>query len=403
MMMRISQKKAEPVIHRGGWVVADPQTVLESGYVRIEAGIIKEIGQGRCEGSGRIIDHGPGVLIPALVNVHTHLELSAFKGKLAFDNGFKNWVRQLITLRDAASRDALLAGAQNGISELLSSGSRVVGEISTLGLTRNAFLQSELAGVWFQERLGTVEPDGGAVNPPSAPSNDRKLLSVAGHAPHTTSPDLLVSLKQATRRRHLPLSIHLAESEDESEFLETGRGAWAQFLTERGIDFSKWGLPVASPVKYMEQLGLLDPETIAVHLVSADREDFEILRESGTRVCLCLRSNTNLHQRLPDVKSMIESGIQPCLGTDSLASTGSLSIFDEMAFGIHHFPWLAPEQILAMATINGAKALGFEKMFGSLAPGKIGSLVYVPVEASSASAVLEKLVSADFVGPCSCI
>lgn len=385
-------------VHRAKWVMSDAGTIIENGFVDIEAGIIKVIGRGLPVNTGAVIDHGPGVLMPALANVHTHLELSAFKNKLDFGGGFGNWVRQLISRRDAATEDDLLSGVHQGIREMLMSGTALVGEISTTGLTRDLVLQSELAGIWFREKLGSREDEPAEITLERDQGAGPQKCSLAGHAPHTTSPEMLIHLKNATRLKRLPFSIHVAESGDEIEFLGTGRGAWAKFLMERGIDFSSWGLPVASPVQYLDRLGLLGPDTIAVHLIRTDHRDIQILRESGTKVCLCLRSNRNLHDCLPDLKAIMQSGIEPCLGTDSLASTDSLNMFDEMAFVSSRFPSLAPERILSMATISGAAALGLDSAFGSLAPGKIGPLFYVPVNAPTAAKLIEKLVNADFSG-----
>jgi cytosine/adenosine deaminase-related metal-dependent hydrolase len=381
------------VIHKAGWVVIDPYTIIRDGFVYVDSGLIKDIGRGSC--SGHIIDHGPGALLPVLVNAHTHLELCALKDKVLPEKGFRNWVENLINLRHSAGTKNLKAGAINGVKELIESGCGVIGEISTLGLTWEIVSNSSLRGVWFRESLGNVLPE-------EITCNKNKLLikSIAGHAPHTLSPELLVDLKNMTRKENIPFSIHLAESKDEIFFLTTGKGIWADFMTKRGIDFSGWNLPVKTPVRYLEDLGVLDENTIAVHLIHADKKDFEILLRHNVRVCLCLRSNFNLHNMMPDLADMLKAGIKPCLGTDSLASAESLSIFDEMTFISKSFPSIPPAEILAMATLNGANSLGCGEMFGSLTPGKRAAFVYVPVDVSSRSGLLHALVNADFKGSC---
>jgi len=379
-----------PVIHKAGWVVIDPWTIINDGYIRVDkSGLIKETGKGSC--SGHIVDHGHGALLPVLVNAHTHLELCALKDKVLPEKGFRNWVENLINLRNSAGTENLRTGAINGVKELIESGCGVIGEISTLGLTWEIVSNSSLRGVWFREFLGNVLPE-------EITCNINKLLikSIAGHAPHTLSPELLADLKNITRKENIPFSIHLAESKDEIFFLTTGKGIWADFMTERGIDFSGWNLPVETPVRYLEDLGVLDENTIVVHLIHADEKDFEILLRHNVRVCLCLRSNFNLHNMMPDLTGMLKAGIKPCLGTDSLASTESLSIFDEMAFVSKSFPSIPPAEILAMATLNGASSLGFGEMFGSLTPGKRAAFVYVPVDVSSKSGLLQAIVNADF-------
>jgi len=385
-----------PVIHKAKWVVIDPWTIINDGYIRVESGLIKETSRGSC--SGHIIDHGPGALLPVLVNAHTHLELCALKDKVLPEKGFRNWVENLINLRNSVGTKNLKTSAINGVKELIESGCGVIGEISTLGLTWEIVSNSSLRGVWFREFLGNVLPE-------EIACNENKLLikSIAGHAPHTLSPELLADLKNITRKKNIPFSIHLAESEDEIEFLQTGKGKWAEFLSERGIDFSSWNLPVETPVRYLEDLGVLDENTIAVHLIHTDEKDFEILLRHNVRVCLCLRSNFNLHNMLPDLTGILKAGIKPCLGTDSLASADSLSIFDEMTFVSKSFPSIPPAEILAMATLNGASSLGFGEMFGSLTPGKRAAFVYVPVNVSSKPELQRALVNANFKGSCKTI
>ena len=382
-----------PVIHKAKWIVIDPYTIIRDGFVHIDSGLIKDIGLGSY--SGNIIDHGPGALLPVLVNAHTHLELCALKDKVLPEKGFRNWVENLINLRNSAGTENLKTGAISGVKKLVESGCGIIGEISTLGLTWEIVSNSSLRGVWFREFLGNVLPE-------ETTCNKRKLLikSIAGHAPHTLSPELLVDLKNIARRKNIPFSIHLAESEDEILFLTTGKGIWADFMTEKGIDFSGWNLPVETPVRYLEDLGVLDENTIAVHLIHADEKDFEILLRHNVRACLCLRSNFNLHNMMPDLAGMLKAGIRPCLGTDSLASAETLSIFDEMTFVSKSFPSIPPAEILTMATVNGANSLGFGEMFGSLTPGKRSAFVYVPVDVSSRSGLLHALVNADFKGSC---
>lgn len=381
-------------VHQAGWVMVDPQTMLQDGFVRMESGKITDVGQGsRGSLSGdRIIHHGPGVLMSSLVNAHTHLDLCALKQTIDMEAGFIGWVESVIQKKEQTGKDAFFQAAQAGIDELILSGTRIVGDICSSEIGPRYFTDSDLSGVWFKEYLGATPPPDLRCEKIS----DTQTLSVAGHAPHTTSPDLLVRLKSATRKASTPFSLHLAESMDEIRFLTTGKGPWADFLTARGIDTSDWGLTGLSPVRHADYLGLLDKNTLAVHLVFADEKDIRTLAEKQVHACLCPRSNFNLHNRLPDVPMMIRAGLRMCLGTDSLASNGSLSLFDEMAYISRAFPEIAPRDILTMATINGARALGFEDRFGRLTPGRAAKMIYVPVSASGPEQVMEAIVNAEF-------
>ncbi|MDM8535285.1 amidohydrolase family protein [Desulfobacterales bacterium HSG17] len=394
--------KVEKGIHRAGWIMVDSQRFIRNGYFKVENGIIQETGShnhsnSKNNNSKNVTDHGPGVIIPALVNAHTHLELSRLKGQIEFDRysldqfssnqGFQSWVRELLRLRETYTLEELENGAEIGIKELQDSGCGVVGDISTLGLAWDTLCKSGLAGVWFREYLGTK-----IIEYSFPEKNENLRASLAGHAPHTTSPAMLKSLSQTAQNQGSPFSLHLAESQDEIEFLTTGKGKWAEFLSERGIDFSDWGLPAKSPVRYINKMGLLNENLLLVHLIHSQIQEFEIIKNSGANVCICPRSNYNLHKQLPNLEQMLKTGIKPCMGTDSLASTQSLSMFDEMAFTASSFPNIKPEIILEMATINGAEALGLSQKFGSLEPGKAAVFIYLPLTADKVSDLLEKMI-----------
>lgn len=375
------------VVHRAAWVVVNPWNILENGYVRVENNKIVEVGRDYSGTDG--IDHGSGVLMAGLVNAHVHLELSALRGRLSFGMGFKAWVADLLKERTRLGVPALEAAALDGIARTLGSGTLCVGEISTLGITRDMVADSGLSGIWFQEMLGSdqVLPDLDFEFRP-----DQELsFSVAGHAPHTCSPGLLKRLKQESLLHDQIFSIHVAESNDEFEFIQTAQGAWADFLEERGIDFSHWPLPGASPVTYLDSLNLLDSKTLAVHLLTVDKKDLGILMERGVKTVVCPRSSKNLHARLPCIRRLLDHGFTPALGTDSLASCDSLSMADEMAFVAQNYPDISPAEILAMATCYGAKALGVDNKIGTLEPGRWARFLFVPVEANNPEQLLETL------------
>jgi cytosine/adenosine deaminase-related metal-dependent hydrolase len=386
---------SKPVTHRAEWVVVEKNKILQNGYVIVQNGFITEVGKGSISINGPIVDHGDGVLLPGLVNAHTHLELSALKNEIQTQNGFQAWVRELVLKRAELEQETIQLEAAIGIDHLLSSGCTAVGEISTLGITQDLFMNSQLLGVWFQELLGN-HPD----KKLSCRKGPRQSISLAGHAPHTTSPALLGRIKTLTSKGKLPFPIHLAESQEENVFIANGRGEWADYLKERGIDFSFWNIGNnITPVQYSDQMGILDSQTLAVHVIHANETDIQILEKNRTSVCLCLRSNHKLHGTLPDVISMLKSKINLCLGTDSLASVDSLSIFDEMAFAANHFPEISPFDILEMATKNGAKALGLTGLTGTLLPGEIGTFLYLDLSANSVNQLLESIVHSGLQAP----
>jgi cytosine/adenosine deaminase-related metal-dependent hydrolase len=376
--------EAPEVTHRADWVVVDPQTVIRNGWVRTGGGKILEVGSGGS--AGKVRDYGAAALLPVLVNAHTHLELCPLGGKIGPGRAFTDWIRTLLALRDGEGKESIRLAAGEGIHALTGSGCGLVGEISSLGITWDLLAASPLSGVWFREFVGVRS----VPEPESDAERSGLIRSVAGHGPHTLSPEKLTALKKETTRAGRPFSIHVSESVAEVDFISGRKGEWTRFLTERNVDYSGWSLRAGSPVRYLDALGILDADTIAVHLVHMTEKDREIVSRCGARACLCPRSNQNLHGSLPDLPALLRAGIRPCLGTDSLASVDSLSIFDEMAFTAAAFPGIDPREILAMGTCNGADALGFS---GTLAPGAAARMLRIGIEAAQPSKLIEILVN----------
>ncbi len=372
-------------VHRADWIIVDPDTILTDACVEVHNGKIAYVGKKRREKTD--IDHGPGVLLPPLVNAHLHFELSALKNKLSFDQGFRSWVKQLLEKRQALSENEMKQAVKTQAENLNRAGTLWVGDIASLDIVRPMAGTLPLNGIFFQEFLGIQVPD---ILPEK---KNLQTFSLAGHAPHTTSPDVLKMLKERTLSQGLVFSIHLAESDDETEFIRDQKGAWADFLISRGIDFSAWQISQKTPVTYASHLGLLDSRTLAVHLLNVTLDDIQRLARSQVKVCLCPRSNENLHNRLPDIETMIQSGIAPALGTDSLASCASLDVADEMAFVQKKYCALDPSQIFAMGTLNGARALGVEHLTGTLTKGKRADFVYSSVTANNKKELLEKIIA----------
>ena len=390
--------KGEQAAYRAGRVMISPDRIEQNAC--IETCGNRVAGISKSPPSGPVTDLGPGLIMPLLVNAHTHLELSALKGRLDTSRGFEAWVQDLIGLRQELGNEALAAAAAKEMNRLHAGGTGAVAEISTLGLTREIMVQAGLAGIWFQELLGGSLPPELADLPENNFSGESGAglfsVSLAGHAPHTTSPELLTQAKEAAAGKGLPFSIHLAESEAEQSFIQGENRSWTAFLQERGIRADSWPVGDKTPVQYLADLGLLGPGTLGVHLIHTCEEDLDLLAQTGTRICLCPRSNQALHGRLPDIPAMLARNLAPSLGTDSLASCDSLSLFDEMAFIRDQFPGIPPREVLTMAGINGARALGLSGRVGILEKGAWAGMLYVEMPAATENDILESLTTYDF-------
>jgi len=200
-------------------------------------------------------------------------------------------------------------------------------------------------------------------------ADGQESVSLAAHAPHTTSAALIRQIKKWGTGRAKVVSVHVAESEEEILFLRTGGGPLRDLLEERGHEPANWEVPGCGAVTYLDRLGFLDPHTLCVHVVWVSEEEVELLRNSGSGVCLCPRSNLFIDNGLPQVNRLLEAQISCAIGTDSLASNTDLNLFEEMSVLVEHCA-ISPDVVLAMATLHGARNLGLGSTYGSLEKGK---------------------------------
>ncbi len=200
------------------------------------------------------------------------------------------------------------------------------------------------------------------------------------HAPHTVSEAALRGIRAYARKYNLPLSMHVAESKDELRLLQGKKSGLEKLYRLAGWDLA-WAPSAASSFEYLRRIGFLSPNLLAVHAVWVTDRDIGIIKKSRVPIAHCPRSNKETGGGKMPLKKFIDAGITVGLGTDSLASSPSLSMWDEMrcACRIHKKQGITAQDILRLATIGGAKALGLEKEIGSLEPGKKADIIAVPL------------------------
>jgi len=186
------------------------------------------------------------------------------------------------------------------------------------------------------------------------------------HAPYSTSARLLRLLARPDKL----LSVHAAESQEETHFLQNGSGPFRAFLESRGIVLKNWQPPAVSPVSYLKQLGLLNKNTLLVHGVQTSGKDIQIIKEQNTKISICARSNDWMGVGKVHLKEYLETGILLTIGTDSLASNLNLDMNKEIYYIYRNFNEVSAVELIKMATLNGAIALHKEALYGSLEAGK---------------------------------
>jgi cytosine/adenosine deaminase-related metal-dependent hydrolase len=208
----------------------------------------------------------------------------------------------------------------------------------------------------------------------------------APHAAYSVGPDLLRRIFAAAARQGHPTSVHVAEDADEIALLRDGGGGWPPVLDAMGVPRGSRS-PGLSPVAYLDELGAFAGPTppLLVHMVHASDEDRALAARRGATAVLCPRSNLHVGGRLPDVPVLLAAEVAIALGTDSLASSPSLSLWGELATLAASFPTVDPLVWLRAATAGGARALALADL-GALAPAKRPGIIDVSPDATSTAA-----------------
>ena len=336
---------------------------------------------------------GNVALLPALVNAHTHLELSFLCGRVPPCDNFNEWVTTLMSLRRSEGPDpnapAILDATTRAIADARASGTGLIGDISNTLVSVGPLRAAGMAAHVFYEQTGFNLPDvaGKIAQALAAMSavnggDDTVRLSLAAHAPYSVSPALFAAIRREVSAQPHPLtSVHLGESAQEVEFLRHGTGPARVMLERLGVWTDAWRSPGVSPVAYLADLGFLDARTLVVHGVQFDAGDLARIRAIGATLVSCPRSNVYVGVGSPPLEAFYESGVDVALGTDSLTSVGDLNMFNELAEARRIAPTVPARRLLESATAIGARALGFDDDFGVLEVGKRASLLAVRVPA----------------------
>ena len=366
-------------IHRAKYVVAEADLVLQNAAVHVsDPGRISRVVPWTGPSpslAAEVIDWGEAVLLPGLVNAHTHLELTPLAGRLREFTSFADWVRRLVEARRTWSRKDFLAAVRDGAQMALRGGTTLVGDISSSGFSAEALQKEKLRKVVYEEILSFLpEKVGEAVSALETRIGRIKadaLLQpgVSPHAPYSVSPGLYRAAWELARAGALPFATHTAETPAELELLESGSGELRRMLADFGALPEGWRPPGARPVPYLASLGVLERPAALIHCNYVDEDSLALILQSRCSVVYCPRSHAFFGHPEHPVRRMLDLGINVALGTDSLASNDTLSMLDEVRYLFSVRKDLRPEEILRMATLHGAAALGFAGVTGRLRRG----------------------------------
>ena len=363
------------------WVVPVEGEPIENGAVVVEDGRIAAVRGVEALGEGERF--AGAAIVPGFVNAHSHLEYAVYAG---FGDGltFDKWIVLHTERKGRIGWDEFLAIARAGAAECLRSGITTVGDASFSGAAATACDELGLRAIVYLEVFGRglehlesrYERNRARVE---GALSERVRLGISPHAPYTVSPELYAACAELG----LPIATHLAESEAEQRWLESGEGSWQMFADILPPPLGETG------IRALARHGLLGPHVVAAHCVKVDAEEIALLAEHDAGVVHCPRSNALLGCGIAPLASLRGAGLRVGLGTDSPASTPSFDVFEELRTAImaarareERPDALSAAEALELATLASARALGLERETGSLVPGKRADLAVISLRGS---------------------
>lgn len=333
------------------------------------------------------------VLMPGVVNAHTHLTDAEIESPVPGGDGLPAWVRRLLDhriRRPGPEQSISVSSVADVLRRMRDAGTVAIGEVSNGTATLEPVLQSGMLTRYIQEVLGfardraepamrraiEVEQEGRW--------NDNVRPTFGIHAPYSVSPELAARIIGHNTRCGRITYEHLAEDPAERELYETGGGPWREYLEEIGAWDSTWRAPGESALAHYERLGLLGPNLAAVHLADATAEEIALVAARGVRVILSPTSNVHIGNRVPPLAEIVRRDIPFALGTDGRGSNPSVDVFDEARLLAERFEWIDGMLLLRALTTSGAAVLGISGI-GVIEPGMRPGLIAVELDSLSGS------------------
>jgi len=367
------------------FVVPVEGPVIENGAVVVRSGRIAAVGPAHALHDVPVVDYGDAVICPGLVNAHTHLELSGLAGRLPPTRDFIAWLRRLVELSVATppSLEDVVEAVGAGLAQSLSSGVTAIGDITRRPeWTRPLLASSSVKVVSFGEVIAVGNRRDQLAARLDAAADDahqtpRLRVGISPHAPYTVEPAAMRACAARAAASGAPLCMHLGETAEEESFTRSASGPFREFLGWLGVDDGAIPAAGCDPVELAESTGLLGPHTLLAHVNYVTDRGIETIARSGAAVAYCPRTHGAFGHPPHRFRDMLRAGINVCLGTDSLASNPCLSILEELRFLRNECHDLDADLLLAMGTVRGARALGFEDVAGTIAPGRSADLAVI--------------------------
>lgn len=357
------------------WILPIAGPPLERGVIVIRGQTIAAV---ETHGSRTPdIDLGNFAIIPGLVNAHAHLDLSWLRGRVPPNPDFVGWLKQIVAHRRTQTLEQIEADIRLGLDEALRFGTTLIGDIAAGGMSWAQVSVASMRSVVFREILGLPKERAPQVWRDAvawkndAPANDRARKGWSPHAPYSVN----AAIFKQTLESETPIAIHLAETREEIELLESQTGPFVPFLKELGV----WKPEILAP----------SIDFILKHAQSSQRQPVVFAHGNylspdaqippNASIVYCPRTHAGFGHSPHPFREFLKRGVRVALGTDSLASNPDLDLLAEARFIHDLYPDFPGDQLLRMATLSGAEALGWAAATGSLEAGKSADMIAVPL------------------------
>ncbi|GGI22829.1 amidohydrolase family protein [Pedobacter mendelii] len=354
------------------WIFPVSSPPLKNGIVEVnsEGEIIAVLPEE--QGGNLNIEKLKGAIVPGFINTHCHLELSHLLGKIPNHTGLVDFVKQIITGRQA-DNDEIKSSMQNADKEMFTNGIVAVGDISNQIFSREIKQKSKIYYHTFVEAMGFNPQRAKAIMDYAIGIKNEFFplpASVVPHAPYSVSPELFKLINEKAESDEAFVSIHNQETVEENSFFTDKTGGFLELYKFLALDIGFFQPSEKSSLQTWLP-NIKNQKLLLVHNTVSSKEDIEFALQNHQNLywCICPKANLYIEDTLPDVNLWMQKDLKITIGTDSLASNNQLNILAEMKTLQQHKN-IGFEKLLQWATINGAEFLGLDKQFGTIEVGK---------------------------------
>jgi aminodeoxyfutalosine deaminase len=404
------------MIIRARIVVTMDGAPIENGAVAVSGNRIVDVGRFdeiKMRNTSNAVDLGEQVLLPGLINAHCHLDYTCLRGKIPPQKSFTDWIQAINAEKSELSLKDYVASITNGFAEAKRFGTTTIANLTAFPELVSQ-VQPPIRTCWFAELIDIRAPEraneliDSAIESlgrarPELVLSEGEGGAPSGLAPHalfTASKDLFRRCEEIAQREQILLTTHLAESREEMAMFRDGSGPLYVFMRSIGRPMNDCGSKTPLEL-FLDLIGSGGSPNgpylswIVAHVNGLTESDFDLLERSKSKfhVAHCPRSHNYFGHSPFSLERLRSLGFNVCLGTDSLASNETLSLFDEMRAFQKEFASISAEEIFRMVTVNPARALRQESALGQIRPGFGADLIAVPC--STSTDIFEQILAFD--------